>query len=354
MVHLSAVSQLQSAWRDRIANALVACVTLALAPAALAQDTPNKPPSAAAKGMSEAAIERALTGLVKLKTVASPRARSNSTLGKEREGNGILISPRLVLTIGYLVIEADEIEVTDHKDRKLPGRMVGFDHDTGFGLVRLFAPAEGEPISLGDAGAVKERDPVLAAGARGNVSPAFVVSRREFTAAWEYMLDRAIFTSPPIPDWGGAALFEPGGKLIGVGSLYVRDAAGAGRTLPGNMFVPVDILRPILDDLIAKGQRTGAQRPWLGISTFEDEDGVNVGRTSPDGPGESAGLERGDIITAVANRSVKTLAEFYRAVWARGEAGVSIPLSIKRGKEEFNVNVKSVERNSYFTRATQF
>ncbi|TAG78559.1 MAG: serine protease [Betaproteobacteria bacterium] len=354
MTYLSAYFSSQvvlHGWRVGVG---VACATLLFSMAASAQVASDPSPAAPPARMNEAAIERALTGLVKLKSVASPRARSNATLGKEREGNGILISPRLVLTIGYLVIEADEIEITDHKDRKLPGRLVGFDHDTGFGLVRLFAPAEGEPILLGDASAIKERDPVLAAGARGNVSPAFVVSRREFTAAWEYMLDRAIFTSPPIPEWGGAALFEPSGKLVGVGSLYVRDAGGVGRTLPGNMFVPVDILRPILDDLIAKGQRTGAQRPWLGISTFEDEDGVNVGRTSPEGPGDNAGLERGDIITAVANRSVKTLAEFYRAVWARGEAGVSIPLTITRGKEELTVNVKSVARNSYFARASQF
>ncbi|MGL5005603.1 MAG: S1C family serine protease, partial [Casimicrobium sp.] len=232
----------------------------------------------------EAVIEKALTGLVKLKALASPKARSNATLGNEREGSGILISPRLVLTIGYLVIEADEVEVIDHKDRKLPGKVVGFDHETGFGLVRLFAPAQGEPIALGDAANVKEKDAVLAAGARGNVAPAYVVSRREFTGGWEYLLDQAIFTSPPIQDWGGAALIESSGKLVGVGSLFVRDVSGKGAGIPGNMIVPIDILRPILDDLIANGQRKGKQRPWLGVTTFDDEDGVNVGRLSPDGP----------------------------------------------------------------------
>lgn len=299
-----------------------------------------------------AVIEKALTGLVKLKTVASPRARSNATLGSEREGNGILIAPRLVLTIGYLVMEADDIEVIDHKGRKLPGKVAGFDQETGFGIVRLLAPAQGEPITLGDATSVKERDAVLAAGARGNVSPAYVVSRREFTGGWEYLLDRAIFTLPPIQDWGGAALIEPSGKLVGVGSLLVRDAGGKGDGVPGNMFVPIDILRPILDELIANGQRKGAQRPWLGITTFEDQDGVNIGRLSADGPGERAGLQRGDIIATVANSRVKTLAEFYRAVWSRGEAGIAVPLTVLRGKEELNVSVKSAERASYFVKPT--
>ncbi len=293
-------------------------------------------------------IEKSLTGLVKLRTLAAPNARSNATLGKEREGNGILLSPKLVLTIGYLVMEADEVEITDHKGRKLPGKVAGFDQETGFGLVRLLAPAQGEPLVLGDASALKEKDAVLAVGARGNIAPAFITSRREFTGGWEYLLDSAIFTFPPIADWGGAALIEPSGKLVGVGSLFVRDAAGNGTSVPGNMFVPVDILKPILDELIATGQRKGAQRPWLGVTTFEDSDGVNVARLSEGGPGDTAGLARGDIITAVGRTDVKTQAEFYRAIWARGDAGVRVPLTIKRGKQELTVNVRSIDRGSFF------
>jgi serine protease Do len=302
--------------------------------------------------MGAEVIEKSLTGVVKLRTVAAPDAKSNATLGAQREGNGVLLSPKLVLTIGYLVMEADEVEIIDHKGRKLPGKVAGFDQETGFGLVRLLVPAQGEPFVLGDAQTLKEKDAVLAAGARGNVAPAFVTSRREFTGGWEYLLDSAIFTFPPIADWGGAALIEPSGKLVGVGSLFVRDADGKGKGVPGNMFVPVDILKPILDDLIANGERKGAKRPWLGITTFEDEDGVNVGRLSADGPGDKAGLERGDIITAVGRTDVKTLAEFYRAVWSRGDAGIRVPLIIKRGKEELTVNVRSIDRGSFFAART--
>jgi serine protease Do len=329
-------------------------VSVALLVGVLGAQESKSPTEKFSDKMGAEVIEKALTGLVKLKTQASPRARSNATLGSDREGNGILLSPRLVLTIGYLILEADEVEVTDHKGRKLPGKVAGFDQETGFGLVRLLAPAHGEPLALGDAKTIKEQDAVLAAGARGNVSPAFVVSRREFTGGWEYLLDSAIFTFPPIQEWGGAALIEPSGKLVGVGSLYVADAGGNGRGVPGNMFVPVDILRPILEDLIANGQRKGAQRPWLGITTFEDEDGVNVGRLTQDGPGDRSGIERGDIIIAVANTGVKTLAEFYRAVWARGEAGVAIPLTIRRGKRELSVDVKSIDRASHFATRTAY
>lgn len=302
--------------------------------------------------MNAEVIDKALSGVVKLRTVAAPAARSNATLGAEREGNGVLLSPRLVLTIGYLIMEADEVEITDHKGRKLPGKVAAFDQQTGFGLVRLLAPAQGQPLLLGDASALKEKDPVLAAGAAGNVAPAFVTSRREFTGGWEYLLDSAIFTFPPIADWGGAALIDPSGKLVGVGSLFVRDADGNGKGVPGNMFVPVDILKPILDELIETGQRRGAQRPWLGITTFEDEDGVNVGRLSPNGPGDQAGLERGDIITAVGPTPVKTLAGFYRAVWARGEAGVRVPLKVMRGDKELTLWVRSMDRSSFFTART--
>ncbi len=313
---------------------------------------PKAAMSALASKMTPAVIDRALTSLVKLKTIAAPNARSNATLGNEREGNGILLAPRLVLTIGYLIMEADEVEITDHKGRKLPGKVAGFDSQTGFGLVRLLAPAQGEAMSLGDAKALKENDPVLALGAHGNMAPAFVTSKREFSGGWEYLLDEAIFTFPPIADWGGAALIEPSGKLVGVGSLYVRDAAGNGSGMPGNMFVPIDILKPILDELVADGKRRGASRPWLGITTFEDEDGVNVGRLSKQGPGDLAGVERGDIITAVGDTSVRTLAEFYRAAWALGNAGVSVPLTIKRGRNDLTVTLKSVDRASQFAAKT--
>jgi serine protease Do len=304
--------------------------------------------------MGEAVIEKALTGLVKLRTLAAPNARSNATLGKEREGNGILLSPKLVLTIGYLVMEADEVEITDYKGRKLPGKIAGFDQETGFGLVRLLAPAQGEPLTLGDAKALKVKDPVLAVGARGNIAAAFIASRREFTGGWEYLLDNAIFTFPPIADWGGAALIEPSGKLVGVGSLFVRDAAGNGTGVPGNMFVPVDILKPILNELIESGQRKSAQRPWLGVTTFEDADGVNVGRLSANGPGETAGLLPGDIITAVDAKGVVTQAEFYRAVWAKGAAGVRVGLAITRGKKALTVEVLSIDRGSFFAERTSY
>ena len=298
--------------------------------------------------MSEDVIEKSLTGLVKVQTRASPAARSGATLGMQREGSGILLSAKLVLTIGYLVMEADEVEITDHKGRKLPGKVAAFDQETGLGLVRLLAPAQGVPLVLGDAKALKENDSVLAVGARGNIASALIASRREFTGGWEYLLDNAIFTFPPIADWGGAALIEASGKLVGVGSLFVRDAAGNGTGLPGNMFVPIDILKPILDQLIETGQRKSAQRPWLGVTTFEDSDGVNVGRVSEGGPGDVAGLERGDIIISVGPTVVKTLAEFYRAVWSRGDAGVRVPLTITRGTRELTVSVRSIDRTSFF------
>ena len=331
----------------RFTALLFACLALG---AAFAQDakTDSVPPEKFSDKMGEDVIEKSLTGLVKLRTLAAPNARSNATLGKEREGNGILLSPKLVLTIGYLVMEADEVEITDHKGRKLPGKVAGFDQETGLGLVRLLAPAQGEPLTLGDAKALKEKDAVLAVGARGNIAPAFITSRREFTGGWEYLLDSAIFTFPPIADWGGAALIEPSGKLVGVGSLFVRDAAGNGTSVPGNMFVPIDILKPILDELIETGQRKGAQRPWLGVNTFEDSDGVNVARLSEGGPGDTAGLARGDIIVAVGRTDVKTQAEFYRAIWSRGNAGVRVPLTIKRGKQELTVSVRSIDRGSFF------
>ena len=205
--------------------------------------------------MNAEVIDKALSGVVKLRTVAAPAARSNATSVLEREGNGVLLSPRLVLTIGYLIMEADEVEITDHKGRKLPGKVAAFDQQTGFRIGASAGARAGQPLLLGDASALKRKRPGARRWRSGQCCASVCDVRREFTGGWEYLLDSAIFTFPPIADWGGAALIDPSGKLVGVGSLFVRDADGNGKKTGQYHFVPVDILKPILDELIETGQR---------------------------------------------------------------------------------------------------
>lgn len=332
------------------AASLCVIAAVAFASAALAADKPTK---------TNLAVDPAkfFDAIVKVETRAVPDARSNSTLGQQREGTGIVIdNDGLVLTIGYLVIEADDVKIVDSKGRSLPAQVVGYDHASGLGLVRPVVPMQASPLPLGESSTIGERAPVMIVNHAGadDVTLAFVVAKRPFTGSWEYMLDQAIFTSPPTMNWSGAALVGPDGKLLGVGSLIVRDTTGGEAGLPGNMFVPIDMLKPILSDLIKNGKRSGPAQPWLGVATDEIQGRLLVSRVSPDGPADKAGVKPGDIILAVGADGVKTQADFYRKVWGSGAAGSDIPLRVLQGADIKDVSVHSIDRVEYFRPRTTY
>jgi S1-C subfamily serine protease len=291
-------------------------------------------------------VDDLVAAVVQIKTHINPQGRTVEGLGRDREGSGIVIdSDGLVLTIGYLMVEAYAAEVIDNSGRAVPANVVGYDHESGFGLLRTLEPLKLKPMALGKSSEVKEHDPVLIAshGGTAMVGAAYVVGKREFAGSWEYMLDEALFTAPPHPAWSGAALINREGKLVGVGSLIVGDAAGSGEKTPGNMFVPIDRLAPILGDLIANGHIAGG-RPWLGVNTEELRGRLFVTRVSPGGPGEKAGLKRGDVIVGVNGDQPKSLADLYRKVWAQGPAGANIPLDVLQDNAVRRVDVKSINR----------
>jgi S1-C subfamily serine protease len=228
----------------------------------------------------------------------------------------------------------------------VPANVVGYDHESGFGLLRTIEPLKLKPMPLGKSSEIKEHDPVLVAsfGGAAMVAPAYVVAKREFAGSWEYLLDEALFTAPPHPAWSGAALISREGKLVGVGSLIVGDAVGAGEKMPGNMFVPIDQLPPILADLIATGRRAGPARPWLGLNTEEAHGRLFVSRVTPGGPADKSGIRRGDVILGVKGEPPKNLADFYRKVWAQGDAGANVSLDVLQHSEIRRVDIKSINR----------
>jgi len=346
----------------RVTRASLLCVALGLlAFAAGAANAPGKAEPGRGGAPAKAApvakdgdatidADRLFGAIVKVSTRAVPDARSNATLGEEREGTGVVIGKDgLVLTIGYLIVEADDVKVTDARGRTLPAQVVGYDHNSGFGLVRTVVPLDAQPIELGSSSGTAEKDPVLIASASSDgASFAFVVSKRPFTGSWEYQLESAIYTSPPALNWSGAALIDRDGKLIGIGSLIVREATDTDPKLPGNVFVPIDLLKPILSDLVRDGRRAGPARPWLGVSADEIQGRVLITRVSPDGPADLAGLQAGDVILAVGDDAVKSQAEFYDKLWHRGTAGDDIPLKVLQGSDVRDVKVHSIDRLQYF------
>ena len=295
------------------------------------------------------AVELALGALVSLRSTIPPDALTASMLGTERSGNGVVIGDDgLVLTIGYLVTEAESIWITDGQGRTSPGHVVGYDQETGFGLVQTLQPLGLPHLTLGNSAELKVGAPVAMVGHGGadHVVHAQVIAKREFAGYWEYLLDEAIFTAPAHPNWGGAGLIGADARLYGIGSLLVQQVDQEGEASGANMIVPIDLLPPILDDLRKYGRRNAPARPWLGFLIQEVGNELVVGGVHDGGPASAAGLQQGDTVLEVDDVPVTELSQMYRTTWGMGEAGVAIPLTISRGGEQIRVNIVSADRNS--------
>jgi serine protease Do len=346
MLHISASSGSRCGYRGRDGLLLAAGSVLLVAASYVAN-----PVSVRAAEVPRAGSREALTvdafSVVKVNVKAVADARSRTTLGGEREGTGIVIdSSGLILTIGYLVQEAESVTISAADGHPVPATVIAYDFSTGFGLLRALKPPSVKPISFGDSATVPEREPVLIVGFDG-VAPAFVVSRRPFAGYWEYLLDEAIYTAPATVNWQGAALINKEGKLLGVGSLVVGDALGGRGRVPGNLFVPIDLLKPILGDLIAQGRTSSKPRPWLGVNTQDLQGKLMVTRVSPDSPAEQAGLASGDIIVGIHGEQVNGHTDFYRKLWASGDAGTEVELDVLKGTEVKKLGVHTMDREKY-------
>ncbi len=292
-------------------------------------------------------LDELVSAVVRIKTFINPDGRSVQNLGRERDGSGIIIDESgLILTIGYLMVEAHAAEVVTNAGRTVPATVVGYDHETGFGLLRTLEPLKLKPLMIGKSADVKENDPVLVSsfGGVNMLAPVHVVSRRVFAGSWEYLIDSAIYTSPPHPAWSGAALISREGKLVGVGSLILGDTTGQKDGKPGNMFVPIDLLLPILGDLLADGRASAPAKPWLGVNADEVAGRLLVSRVTPQSPAEKAGIKRGDVVAGIGGEELKTLPEFYRKLWSSGAAGVTIPLDVVQSGEKRRLDIPSANR----------
>ena len=297
------------------------------------------------------ALVAATNAVVGVKVKALPNARSNDTLGEERNGSGILIrEDGLILTIGYLIMEADQVEIVDSSGTTVPASIVAYDHATGFGLVKALAKLAPKPIRMGSSAPVGQMDRlmIVTGGEEQTISIATVVSKRQYAGYWEYLIDGAIFTAPPRLDHSGAALINKDGELVGVGSLFVMDALTPGERLPGNMFVPVDLLKPVLDEMVRTGGQKAARRPWLGVNSLEEDGRVKVMHVNEESPADKAGVVPGDIILSVNGESVDTLEKFYEKLWRPGaKPGNEVHLTLLHGVGLKEVTVRSIDRRDF-------
>jgi S1-C subfamily serine protease len=292
-------------------------------------------------------IDRILRSVVAVRASIPEDAFTANTLGTRREGSGVVIRENgLVLTIGYLITEADEIWLTRHDGKVVPGHALAYDQETGFGLIQSLAPLDLPALEIGDKVETKVGDAVIFADGLGEFVQANIVAKQEFAGYWEYLLDEAIFIAPAHPSWGGAALVSDEDKLLGIGSLRLQMVQGD-EVADINMIVPINLLPPILDDLLHRGQIDKPPRPWLGAFSAENNGEVIVMSVANGSPAAQAGLQQGDVISEIRDGEVDGLADFYRKVWKSGPAGAEIPIRVLRNGREAWLRIKSADRNSF-------
>ena len=298
-------------------------------------------------------LDAALASVVSIRTEIPADAFTAPMLGTERRGNGVVIGKNgLVLTIGYLITEAEQVWLTTTSGSAAQGHVVALDQATGFGLVQALGRLGPEPMPLGSTAEVDPGESLVVAGGQGrrDALSARLVAKRPFAGYWEYYLDTALFSAPAHPRWGGAACIGPGGKLLGIGSLLVQEVVREGQSLVGNMIVPIDLLPPIIDDLMRYGRVDRPARPWLGLFATDAAEGVTVTGLAPGGPAAQAGIAQGDLVLAIDGKDIEDLGDLWRKLWAAGDAGVSVALGVGRDGRQIERTCRTADRASFLKR----
>ncbi len=293
-------------------------------------------------------MERAMSAMVGITSTIPEDAMTADVLGTERSGNGVIIGDGLILTIGYLVTEAETIWLSLADGSTVQGHVLGYDQESGFGLIQALARLKQQGLALGDSDKARIGEKVVVCGHGGiqHSIAANIVAKQEFAGYWEYVLDEAIFTAPAHKHWGGTAVVNQAGELIGIGSLQVQHAEVEGENVDLNMVVPINLLKPILNDLRTIGKRSQDPRPWIGLYAADVGDNIVVAGIANGGPADDTDLSVGDIILSVDGEEVVELAALFRMIWALGPAGVEVPLQIHREGKSFDVVIESVDRRT--------
>jgi S1-C subfamily serine protease len=308
--------------------------------------TPQDSPNNTQQALPPEPLQRLLQSVVTVQSRSDAQASTSPSLGQRREGSGVVIGPDLVLTIGYLLLEAESVDLIDHQGRRIPGQVRAVDNLSGLGLIRALVPLRLEAVPLGDSDTLPTPGKLWTLGQNETEPTALeLVSRKVFAGSWEYLLEAPLMTLPAVNNWSGSGLFDAQGQLVGIGSLLVQDVYGDQVPLPGNLFVPVNLLKDPLPDLVRSGKRTGPATPWLGITSQRlPSGGLGVLRVSPGSPAALAGIAVGDTLVALQGQTLEDLPDFYRRVRALGPAGSRLTLTVRSDGQSREVNLLSTDR----------
>lgn len=305
---------------------------------------------------TEEQVRNVYKSIVKIDSIVPPDARTARSLGTERKGSGVVIENKYILTIGYIVVEAESIQVSLSDGKKLPAELIGYDHTSGFGILKTILPNELISLQLGNSDEITKEELlfIMPHLLEGRASAANMVSRRSFAGWWEYFLEKPIYTYPTNYSWAGAPLLNEYGEVLGIGSLYVSESISPGISSPGNLFVPINDLKPILKDLIQNGRRTKNVKPYMGLTSEDSSGRVSITRVNENGPAEKAGLQERDIILSVNDKKVTNMEEFYKTVWSLGGPGSKLKFNIDRNQEELSFELITIDRNDFFVKPKYF
>ncbi len=296
-------------------------------------------------------FEKIYKSIVRITSIVPDNARTAGSLGTVRRGTGVVIDNKHILTIGYIVVEAEQIEIALPDGKAVPGDLVAYDHSSGFGILKTILPMRLEPLNLGDSDTITDQDLlfVMPFPDQGQGSGAKAVSRRSFAGWWEYYLEKPIYTYPMNQSWAGTPLLNEFGEVVGIGSLYVQESV-PGIQSPGNLFVPINILKPIFSDLIKNGRRTTKINPYMGLTSDDSTGRVNITRVSENGPAAKAGVMPNDIILSVNGVNINSIKEFYLTAWSFGGPGTPLKLEVERDQKKISFDIKTVDRMDYFVK----
>ena len=330
-----------------VLSGLLSCTLAGAQPADRSQASPGPQPS-----LQPEPLQRVMQGVVAVQSRSDAQANSTRSLGQRRSGSGVVIGTDLVLTVGYLLIEAESVDLIDHQGRRIPGQVRAVDYASGLGLIRALVPLRLDSVPLGDSDALPASSTLWTLGQNEpEPTPLALVSRKTFAGSWEYLLETPLMTLPAVNNWSGAGLFDTQGRLVGIGSLLVQDVYGDKLPLPGNLFVPVNLLKDPLPDLIQSGKRAGPAAPWLGISSQPlPTGGLGVLRVSPDSPASQAGIAVGDTLVAMQGQALQDLPSFYRLLRTLGPAGSRLTLTVRSQGQTREVELFSADRAAVLKR----